>query len=146
MQYRLPLPSGRLWPKWIPSSVTVSPLRKHRTLSHTTSSSRNEGQPWSVDSRMNSYFCDFLICPAFKLIRFLWIKKSRFLPGTSLWRNEEWFATNGIVKCNGPAIVAVLLIHKVCRGEVARVLGKVSIEAANLVRRCPINAPAQVLH
>ena len=155
MQYRLPLPSGRLWPKWIPSSVTVSPFRKLRTLSQTTSSSRNEGQPWSVDSRINSCFSGSdAICSLintyvrFRPVGHFWLincnlNQSPFLPRASLWRNKERLAPDRIVE--GDRTV-VLLVHELRRGEVARVLGKVSIKAANLIRRWPIDTPAQVLH
>ena len=54
MQYRLPLRSGKLCPKWVPSTDTASPLGKHRIFSQTTSSSRNDGQPWDFDSSLKS--------------------------------------------------------------------------------------------
>jgi hypothetical protein len=55
MQYRLPLASGRLCPKCVPSAETASPVAlSTRMFSQTTSWSRNEGQPWVLLSEMNS--------------------------------------------------------------------------------------------
>lgn len=45
IQYLEPFPSGKLWPKCVPSTLTVSPFFNTRTLSQTTSSSLNDGQP-----------------------------------------------------------------------------------------------------
>ena len=36
MQYRLPAPSGRLWPRCVPLLETTSPPSRWRTLLHTT--------------------------------------------------------------------------------------------------------------
>ena len=45
IQYLFPLESGKLCPKCVPSKLTHSPSPKHRTLSHTTSSSLKLGHP-----------------------------------------------------------------------------------------------------
>merc|ERR1719157_44337 len=50
MQYRLPVPSGRLCPKWVPSALMHSPLGNTRTCSQFTSESRKEDHPWTFDS------------------------------------------------------------------------------------------------
>jgi hypothetical protein len=55
IQYLFPLVSGRLWPRCVPAVLTVSPLLfKTLTLSQITSESRNEGQPWTLDSAMKA--------------------------------------------------------------------------------------------
>ena len=55
IQYLFPLASGRLWPRCVPAVLTVSPLLfKTLTLSQITSESRNEGQPWTLDSAMKA--------------------------------------------------------------------------------------------
>merc|ERR1711908_250986 len=45
MQYLLPERSGRLWPRCVPVVLTVSPSRRTRVFSHTTSWSRKDGHP-----------------------------------------------------------------------------------------------------
>ena len=60
------------------------------------------------------------------------LNQSSFLPRAPLWRNKERLAPDRIVE--GDRLV-VLLVHELRRGEVAGVLGKVSIKAANLIRR-----------
>ena len=45
MQYLFPDLSGKLWPRWVPVKLTVSPFFKALTLSQTTSESLNEGHP-----------------------------------------------------------------------------------------------------
>jgi hypothetical protein len=54
MQYLFPFPSPKLCPRCVPAVDTVSPLVNTRTLSHTTSSSRNDGQPCFRDSSSNA--------------------------------------------------------------------------------------------
>ena len=54
IQYLLPLRSGKLCPKCVPTNDTASPLARHLTFSQTTSSSLKDGQPWAIDSSKNS--------------------------------------------------------------------------------------------
>ena len=42
MQYLFPFLSGRLWPRWVPSTLTHSPLGRHLTFSQFTYEKRDE--------------------------------------------------------------------------------------------------------
>ena len=54
IQYRLPFPSGRLWPRCVPSILTVSPFGSTLTLSQFVSWSLKLGHPWFRLSFRNS--------------------------------------------------------------------------------------------
>jgi hypothetical protein len=55
MQYRLPVESGKLCPRWVPSTLMHSPLGSTRTYSQFTSLSRKLGQPCLFDSSTKSF-------------------------------------------------------------------------------------------
>ena len=104
MQYLFPVLSGRLCPRWVPEIDTHSPSRRQRTLSHTTSASRNDGQPWTYSFSGYTYTHTVLwVCESDNQSTHTWMHLCKFVTllqcNTHIWTVVCDFVT--LLLCHG---------------------------------------------
>ena len=148
--HRLPLPSGRLWPRCVPSTLTASPSPSTRTFSQTTSSCRKEGQPCELDSLRKASIVRPRGATKSGLpasgerssVVVVWVVGSGDGDGGGAGGGGARTADGVVV---GGLGVAAHLLQIVGRLPVAGVLGKVAVERADAVGSLSVGAPPQPL-